>query len=730
MIELRDYQIEMLDRLQRTWREGKRSVMVQMPTGTGKTVMMAEVMKSLTPDPSPKREGRRLARCGAFESLTPDPSPKREGGRLARSEALESLSPDPSPKREGNVRVLVVAHRSELIQQIKETLAVFGIEGVAVESIQKLTNKIKNEKRKEKNEGKEKNELIQGIDESGEGLLIVIDEAHHALAKTYRALWERWPKAKFLGLTATPCRLDGTAFTDLFDVLLQSKDIQWFIKEGWLSDFEYVSAAPDSEEMRKVRGLKKRGADGDYQTKEMAMVMDCPESIEHLYNTYISYARGKKGIVYAIDRAHAQHIAEYYSERGVRCAVIDAKTPAKERAELIERYKRIKREKRKEKNEGIDENEVIDKIKDEKRKEKDEGKDKIEEGGIDVLINVDIFSEGFDCPEVEFIQLARPTLSLAKYLQQVGRGMRVSAGKPHVLILDQVGLYQTFGLPTVDRDWLQLFLGKEQGKGQADISRCVAVEDTEDKELVNPQMVRIKKAGQVGKGLEVFLQGGHYGIMRNGKVTCPPKFRRVRRLEKGCGFFALGIYLKRDEYEPEKLVEVTTVIDNRGCDLHVMLYGNVWWADGYFYGEWVGARSMFVNCWDPVGNAYYDTSPNFTRVAGVELANSHEHGSRNMPCLKLRVSTGKVSPRFNKWEMFYNHDIIIARDYLVVKRDHNHSYRIKGFLDDSVLVESDEQYGFQQIWPNGRKGQHLNRFPKEASRVFDFRRFGLQRVKT
>ena len=678
MIELRDYQIEMLDRLQRTWREGKRSVMVQMPTGTGKTVVMGALMKSLTPDPSPKREGRRLARSGAGLF----------GG------------------------VLIVAHRRELIQQIQDTLNRLGIKNgklkeknelkdknesggdemtVVVESIQRLTNIIKNERLKEKNEGKEGRELIQGIDESGEGLLIVIDEAHHALAKTYRALWERWPKAKFLGLTATPCRLDGTAFTDLFDVLLQSKDIQWFIREGWLSDFEYVSVLPDSEEMRKVRGLKKRGADGDYQTKEMAMVMDCPESIEHLYNTYNNYTRGKKGIVYAIDRAHAQHIAEYYTEKGVKACWIEAKTPAKDRERLVREYR---------------------------------------EGRMDVIVNVDIFSEGFDCPEVEFIQLARPTLSLAKYLQQVGRGMRVSAGKPHVLILDQVGLYQTFGLPTVDRDWLQLFLGKEQGKGQADISRCVAVEDTEDKELVNPQMVRIKKAGQVGKGLEVFLQGGHYGIMRNGKVTCPPKFRRVRRLEKGCGFFALGIYLKRDEYEPEKLVEVTTVIDNRGCDLHVMLYGNVWWADGYFYGEWVGARSMFVNCWDPVGNAYYDTSPNFTRVAGVELANSHEHGSRNMPCLQLRVSTGKVSPRFNKWEMFYNHDIIIARDYLVVKRDHNHSYRIKGFLDDSVLVESDEQYGFQQIWPNGRKGQHLNRFPKEASRVFDFRRFGLQRVKT
>ena len=657
--------------------------MVQMPTGTGKTVVMAALLESLSPDPSTERK-----------SLSPDPSPKREGRRLARSGALEELKNEEIKELKSPFGgVVIVAHRRELIQQIQDTL-------------NRL--EIKNGKLKEKNEVIDKNEatiddevtvvvesiqkLSRHLDEvEMEPSLVIIDEAHHALAKTYRALWERWPKAKFLGLTATPCRMDGTAFTDLFDVLLQSKDIQWFIKEGWLSDFEYVSVLPDSEEMRKVRGLKKRGADGDYQTKEMAMVMDCPESIEHLYNTYISYTRGKKGIVYAIDRAHAQHIAEYYTEKGVKACWIEAKTPAKDRERLVREYR---------------------------------------EGRMDVIVNVDIFSEGFDCPEVEFIQLARPTLSLAKYLQQVGRGMRVSAGKPHVLILDQVGLYQTFGLPTVDRDWLQLFLGKEQGKGQADISRCVAVEDTEDKELVNPQMVRIKKAGQVGKGLEVFLQGGHYGIMRNGKVTCPPKFRRVRKLEKGCGFFALGIYLKRDEYEPEKLVEVTTVIDNRGCDLHVMLYGNVWWTDGYFYGEWVGARSMFVNCWDPVGNAYYDTSPNFTRVAGVELANSHEHGSRNMPCLKLRVSTGKVSPRFNKWEMFYNHDIIIARDYLVVKRDHNHSYRIKGFLDDSVLVESDEQYGFQQIWPNGRKGQHLNRLPKEASRVFDFRRFGLQRVKT
>jgi superfamily II DNA or RNA helicase len=84
---------------------------------------------------------------------------------------------------------------------------------------------------------------------------------------------------------------------------------------------------------------------------------------------------------------------------------------------------------------------------------------------IQVLVNVDLFGEGFDCPDVEFIQLARPTLSLAKYLQQVGRGMRVFEGKKYCLILDNVGLYRLFGLPSDDRDWQAMFEGKIAGKG-------------------------------------------------------------------------------------------------------------------------------------------------------------------------------------------------------------------------------------------------------------------------
>ncbi|MBQ4276885.1 MAG: hypothetical protein II750_02145, partial [Bacteroidaceae bacterium] len=85
--------------------------------------------------------------------------------------------------------------------------------------------------------------------------------------------------------------------------------------------------------------------------------------------------------------------------------------------------------------------------------------------------------------------------------------------------------------------------------------------------------------------------------------------------------------------------------------------------------------------------------------------------------------------RFNEWEMFYNKDIIIARDYLVVKCDKNHSYRISGYLDDSVVVESEGQYGYEQIMLNGSKGQHFSSLPKEVSRIANHRRMGLQRVQ-
>ena len=628
-VQLRDYQQEMLSRLLAAWQR-HRSVMVQMPTGTGKTVLLAKA----------------IGQCAVGEKES----------------------------------VLIVAHRRELLDQIRATIKALGINDgtVRVESIQKLS----------------KDSSASAFAPS----LVIIDEAHHALAKTYRVLWERWPKAKFLGLTATPCRLSGQGFADLFEVLLQSWPIQKFIDEGWLSDFEYVSARPDSMALKKVRLLKKRGADGDYQAKEMATVMDVPESVAHLYETYRQFAEGKKGIVYAIDRQHARHIADYYREKGVRCCVIDTKTPARERKEKIDEYRL---------------------------------------GQTDVLVNVDIFSEGYDCPEVEFIQLARPTLSLSKYLQQVGRGMRVSAGKPHVLIMDNVGLYQTFGLPTDERDWKAMFLGKKMGKGDMYLSRYVVIDDEEaasvslQRELVNLEMVRIKSGGMKRSGLEVFLKEGLYGVMQNGRVTCPARFSRIERLEKASGFFALGTYMKAHQHERGRLMDVTTVIDRRGRDLHVTLYGQVRWTGDYFVGRSLIGNHCEVSCWDPVGNSYYeDMEPEFQTVGGVEVALAHEHDNWYAYCLKLRCSTGNVSPRFDLQEMFYNRWILIARNYLVVKGDHNHAYKICGYLNDTVLVQNENNYGYLQFFLDGKKGAYFPRMPQGYTPVLVPSRLKLQRATT
>ena len=259
MTKLRTYQQEMYSKVNCAWKH-YHNIMVQMPTGTGKTHLMAEIVR-------------------------------------------EASHGETGKERAG---VLVVAHRKELVKQISRTLTTFGIrhgmivggkpiddsKPVQVASIQSLHRRL--------------GDVMQKFS------LVIIDEAHHALAETYRILWEKWPRARFLGMTATPCRMNGAAFTDLFDILLQSWTIQAFIEKGWLSDFEYVSASPDSQILKQIRLLKKRGADGDYQAKEMATVLDVPASIAHLYKTYRQFACGRKGIVYAIDREHARHITEYY----------------------------------------------------------------------------------------------------------------------------------------------------------------------------------------------------------------------------------------------------------------------------------------------------------------------------------------------------------------------------------------------------------------------------------
>ena len=448
---LRNYQLDILNRISEALRS-HRSVMVQMPTGTGKTVVLASLV----------------------------------------NEELRNVSSTKSVKSEESSSLYIIAHRRELVEQIKETIHRLGIDdgNITVCSIQWLTYNI--------------NKVAIAPS------LVVIDEAHHALAKTYRMMWEVWHEARFLGLTATPCRLNRAGFTDLFDVLLTSHSIGQFIREGWLSLFDYYSIKADSEEQRIIDSLEKRGADGDYQAKELNAVLNKRPSIERLYESVCRYAEGKKGIVYAINIDHAHNIAEYYRERGVNAVAIDSRTPADVRRQTVEDFKA---------------------------------------GRIRIMVSVDLFSEGFDCPDVEFIQLARPTLSLAKYLQMVGRGLRKSKGKKSCVMIDNVGLYRMFGLPAADRDWQAMFEGRMAGKGSKARDNAVcnyamavdvevpSIADADLEEVINHRSLQTLLAYNglqsadvaADRKLRAFQdkESGLFGLKRGEMITVIPQYIKV-----------------------------------------------------------------------------------------------------------------------------------------------------------------------------------------------------------
>ena len=569
-IKLFDYQEDMKERIEKAMRL-HRSVMAQMPTGTGKTVLLASVVESFLREHSNcnvwivahRRElvsqikdtlNKFLLNFSfsnhpvplSKEGSTSTPSPSSsEGGdvtALRCSEPLRSkvggpskVSPDclsagaskevseVSPDCAGWDRLGATCLRPA--EGLGDRLGMSGASKVSPDCLSASAFNVPIKAVSIQWLAKHYDEIEE---EPG---MIVIDEAHHALAKTYKEMWERFPKAKFLGLTATPCRLNGKGFTDLFDVLVQSWSVPEFISKGRLATYDFVSIKSDGVTQRLIDSLQKRGADGDYQNKEMDMLLNKKPSIERLYRSLEEFGKDRKGIVYAINIRHANAIAEFYREHGIAAVAIDSKTPSSLRKELIERFKASSN--------TSNTSQYFSKITPSLFTLKEGDFSKITpslftikegstshpdpltlrgEGGnrptrcseplrskvggaskpspdcagwdrltdiclragdglgatclraadgaadglapIQVLVNVDIFSEGFDCPDVEFVQLARPTLSLAKYLQMVGRGLRVAKGKKNCVIIDNVGLYRVFGLPSQVWNWNAMFEGK------------------------------------------------------------------------------------------------------------------------------------------------------------------------------------------------------------------------------------------------------------------------------
>lgn len=312
---LREHQIEAKRKIYDAWNLYD-AVMLQMPTGTGKTYLFASIVNDII---SAYREQHK------------------------------------------DLHILIVAHRTELLEQISATLSKFGIahgfvqgareqhlwKRVQIASIMSLLT--------EKNYN---NTLRLKFD------YIIVDEAHHSLADTYIKLFGLFPNAKKLGVTATPWRLNHESFLRLYQTLITSPQISWFISRHLLADFDYVSIKPDSD-IQKLVDRSEVSKTGDFSNVDLDNTFNTQRIRSKLYESYKHFANGRKGIIYAINKLHAVKIAELYSSHGINAVAIDCDTPKEERQNLIEQFKK---------------------------------------GRIKVLVNVEIFTEGFDCPDISFIQ--------------------------------------------------------------------------------------------------------------------------------------------------------------------------------------------------------------------------------------------------------------------------------------------------------------------------------------
>lgn len=346
--QLREYQTELIQKVNAEWDAGNRRVLAQSATGSGKTVIASAVAHQFT------------------------------------------------QRGEG---ILFLAHRQELLYQAKEKLEAVTDETVALIKAGHKLNP---------------NALIQVAsvqtlaqrEYRPSAKLVIVDECHHTPAKTYVDILDCYPNAFILGLTATPCRNDGRGFRNHYDVLLQGWSVRRLINAGRLSKFRLFAA---------TKQIKTAGIDiinGDYDQQQLVQAVNASITMGDVVSTWKKHALNKKTIAFAVNIEHSKDVAKAYRHAGYMAEHIDGETPAQERAAIMQRFKN---------------------------------------GKTLILTNCGIFSEGVDVPDIEAVQILRPTCSLQLHLQQLGRGLRPSKGKEYLIILDHTQNYICHGL--IDDEW-------------------------------------------------------------------------------------------------------------------------------------------------------------------------------------------------------------------------------------------------------------------------------------
>jgi DNA repair protein RadD len=317
--------------------------------------------------------------------------------------------------QKGN-RVLIVAHRMEILRQISKALNQYNLrhgwicpgrtmtdDFVQIGMIQTISKR---------------------LDRLPEPNIIILDESHHAVSKMYLTMLEKWFKSFVLGVTATPLRLDGKGLGSVFDTMVIGPQTRGLIDTGFLAPFNYL--AP---ELVSMDGVKSRM--GDYATEAISEIVDQQFITGSAVKHYQKFLHGKTAIAFCITVDHARHVAEQFSEAGIPAASIDGTMTPAEREKICS---------------------------------------DLASGEINVMTSCELVSEGFDCPSVSGCIMLRPTKSLSMYLQMIGRVLRLKSDGGAAIILDHVGNINRHGMPNADRIWS--LEGKKKKDDEFKTAKC------------------------------------------------------------------------------------------------------------------------------------------------------------------------------------------------------------------------------------------------------------------
>lgn len=349
MVNLRSYQTDLVESIRSAFRQGVMRCLAVAPTGSGKTVVFSYI-------------------------------------------AQQSLS--------RGSRTLILVHRQELLDQTSRTLTAFDVphgviaagrpsdatQGIQIASVQTL---------------------VRRLDRVAEPDLIVIDEAHHAVAGSWKCVIDAYPSARVLGVTATPERLDGKGLKDVFTTLLRGPEVRDLVRDGFLSPPSYY--APTRVDLSAVKTIR-----GDFDARQLADCMDKPRIIGDAVEHYRKHADGQSAVAFCINVKHAENVAASFRAAGIASEVIDGTLSPEVRRDRVRAL-------------GC--------------------------GEIKVLTSCEIINEGFDLPVVAVGILLRPTQSLGLHLQQIGRVLRPAEGKSRAIILDHAGNLERHGLAEDVREW-------------------------------------------------------------------------------------------------------------------------------------------------------------------------------------------------------------------------------------------------------------------------------------